>query len=254
MTAPADWPRDPDGVAYPPEPWSLHGVLLLSVFAVPPARLPDAATAQVPPQRTPLTVAGRAVVGAAFIRYLEGGVLRYDELLVALAVRSRRRHRWRPEVSIPLIWVTSEASRVGGRQLWAIPKGRLTVTGSPGPPTAVALAADGRAVAELTAEPGRRVVPTRVRLPLVTAQWDGGRWVVAANRITARPRTLRARWDFAPEGPLGFLTGRAPLGSLALTDADIRFGIRVERGPVSPAAGPTAGGSAGPRGTAPPAG
>ncbi len=54
----------------------------------------------------------------AFVEYAPRGVLPYRELLVALLVLGRR-GVW---YTIPRIWVDSAQSRIGGRELWAIPK------------------------------------------------------------------------------------------------------------------------------------
>ncbi|WP_243226387.1 hypothetical protein [Microbacterium sp. CIAB417] len=67
--------------AYPAEPWYLGGSLDVSVFLVPEHELPAFA---MPQGRRPLMVGRRVVVGVASVRYVPGGVLAYDELLVAL--------------------------------------------------------------------------------------------------------------------------------------------------------------------------
>jgi hypothetical protein len=60
----------------------------------------------------PLTV-------AAFLRYKQGPVGAYDELLAMPNVLLRRR---RPSLHVPFIAVDSEASIAGGRANWALPK------------------------------------------------------------------------------------------------------------------------------------
>ena len=67
------------------------------------------------PRGTPHRPAG--LYGAAFVDYREDGVLSYQELLVARAVRDGAV----PRVSITDIWVNSPTSRDGGRSLWAMP-------------------------------------------------------------------------------------------------------------------------------------
>ena len=54
----------------------------------------------------------------AFAHYVAGGVLQYEELLLAVAVHRGAQVR----CSIPRIWVTSESAQHGGRELWGIPK------------------------------------------------------------------------------------------------------------------------------------
>ena len=207
---------------YPPEPWHLGGHLLISAFRVPPAELPDGFLDAVPNGHRPAITGGRATVLAAFAHYRPGGVLAYEELLVAVAVLAGRALR----STIPLIWVTSEASLRGGRELWGIPK-QLAAIERAGGRTAAAI--DGREFAALQARVGRRLWPGSPGVPVETAQRLDGRRVIARNTVFAAVRALDATWDFAADGPLGFLAGRSPLLSLALDDAAIVFGRDVER-------------------------
>lgn len=139
----------------------------------------------------------RALVGVAFARY--EGDLAYRELLVAEA-------RTPPAVTVTQIWVDSEASRAGGRELWGIPKEMATFGSAPG-------------IAALRATAGRGLpVPP---FPLVTVQPDH----LALNFARGRLRPMRAKWEFAADGPLGWLRGRTPVASAALTDARITFGV-----------------------------
>lgn len=213
--------------AYPPGPWHLNGELLVSVLRVPLARVPGLDRA-VPPRHRPVLLGGDVLVGLALARYVPGGTLAYDELLTAVLTRPRGSPA--PRVTVPQIWVTSAASAAGGRALWGIPKDactvrrqRTTVGGR------VALhadvTADGLPVATLRALVGRTVLPGLPPLPVVTAQRrDDGSGVVTGNRARAAVRTLRARWDLDPDGPLGHLAGSRPLLSVAFTDAALTFG------------------------------
>jgi hypothetical protein len=210
------------GAPYPPEPWHLGGRLLVSTFRVPAAHLPGALLDAVPAGHRPLTVAGALPVTAAFAHYRPGGVLAYEELLVAVGVRCGVALR----STIPLIWVTSQASLQGGRELWGIPKELADIERGGGRTTA---AVGGREIAALDARVGRRRWPGSPRLAPVTAQRLGGRTVVTRNAVYATIRALAATWRFDEDGPLGFLAGRSPAFSLALDDAAIVFGRRVER-------------------------
>jgi len=80
---------------YPPEPWYLGGSLLVSAFVVPLSDLPDIGDVK------PIRLGRGALVGTAFARYVAGGVLSYDELLVAVPSRLGSR------ITIPQIWVDS---------------------------------------------------------------------------------------------------------------------------------------------------
>lgn len=211
--------------AFPPEPWHLGGFLLVSTFHVEPARVPGLAEA-LPDGHRPVLVGGRAVVGVASVTYTPGSVLAYDELLVAVLTRTRGALR----ATITQIWVTSAASAAGGRTLWGIPKHLATVTHDDG--TQVRLP-DGAPIVRLDARPRRRLAPA-LTFPLPTAQralpGATAGTITSHSRVTADVRLLRAHWKVAATGPLGWLAGRRPLLSLALTDAAITFGRRVTRG------------------------
>jgi hypothetical protein len=211
---------------YPPEPWYLGGHLLVSAFRVPVAELPAPVLEAVPHDHAPLVVAGHVTLGAAFVHYLPGGALRYEELLLALPVRKGLAIRQ----SIPHIWVDSPASMRGGRELWGIPKALGTFTREvDGRAVRTAMQDDGTEVAALDARVGPRLLPGSPPVPLATAQLLAGRRFVSRNTVFARVHALRTQWRFAPDGPLGFLAGRTPLLSLALRDAAVVFGTRVER-------------------------
>ena len=205
-------------MTYPPEPWHLGGSLLVSLFRVPVAALPASSD--------PLVLRGHAVVGVAFARYEPGGVLSYDELLVATPTL----HRGRPRVTIPQIWVDSTQSLEGGRALWGIPK-EIAAFGRAGTADAASVSAstDAGPVASLRSRAGRAVVPGMRQLALPIVQRDGGGAIVSHNRVIGRVRSLRTRWSFAAGGPLGYLHGRRPFASVAVTDATIVFGMDVRR-------------------------
>jgi len=222
---------DDDVVAYPPGPWHVRSELLVSVLRVPVDRLaglPDA----LPTGFAEVPVGGSAFVGLAAIRYLPGGVLTYDELLVAVLSTDDRSLR----VTIPQIWVTSAASRAGGRELWGIPKGlarvtRSTVPGSRPGSTSVRTEVrtpDGDPVARVTSRLGGRLLPVPVVLPLSTAQRRvDGSTVVAHNAVRGTLRRLAVRWDLPEAGPLGHLHGIRPVASVAVVDAAVVFGRTV---------------------------
>lgn len=209
-----------DSTPYPPEPWFLGGSLLVSVFLVPVADLPPAFAT------LPMIRLGRhAVVGTAFAHYAPGGVLAYDELLVATPVISRGRAR----LTIPQIWVDSPASLAGGRALWGIPKRLATFESTRTADAASVTANTAGPVAALSARLGRAILPGSPQLPLPIEQRSAGRRIVSHNKAIGRVTAMRARWRFDQEGPLGYLHGRRPLVSFAVRDAAIVFGLRVER-------------------------
>lgn len=198
-------------MSYPPEPWHLRGQMYVSVWTVSRATLPplpDTLAAEV----RPLTVAGRGLVGTAWVDYGPGGVLRYRELLSAVLVR----RAGRPLVSIVDIWVDSPASRDGGRELWGIPKelAELDVTEAHA-------RAGGIAEAHLAA--GRRL-PGRWPTRFSVIQELAGRAKISPVRSRAAIRLAKATWQVVPDGPLAYLAGRRPLLTLALQDFDMVFG------------------------------
>ncbi|GAB3605651.1 acetoacetate decarboxylase family protein [Conyzicola nivalis] len=205
-------------VSYPPEPWFLGGSLCVSVFLVPIADLPFATL--------PMIRLGRhAIVGAAFANYAPGGVLAYDELLVATPVVVRGRAR----ITIPQIWVDSAESLAGGRALWGIPKHLATFDSTRTTDAATVSARTIGPIAALSARFGRALLPGSPRLPLPIEQRRAGRRIVSHNWAAGRLTALHARWTFDPDGPLGYLHGRRPVANFAVRDAAIVFGQRVER-------------------------
>ena len=202
-------------MTYPPEPWYLGGSLLASAFLVDGAWFRNA----VPAGRHPLRFGSKVVVGVASASYVAGGVLAYEELLVALPTWGRGGLR----LTIPQIWVDSPASREGGRTLWGIPK-----------ELAVFERSDTRASMNSTemvieSRVGRALLPGMRQLPLpILQQVDGGS-ILSRNRVIGRIRRLRAHWSFASDGPLDYLAGHRPFVSFAVSDASIIFGMDVER-------------------------
>jgi hypothetical protein len=202
-------------MTYPPQPWHLRGQLYLSIWAVPRSALP---TLPVEPDARPLLLAGRALVGAAFVRYEPGGVLQYRELLAAVLVRQRRPRR--PRVSIMDIWVDSVASRDGGRELWGIPKDLADLVVDAGPHRA---AVDGAEIAAARFTRGARL-PGRWPVPMAVSQRLAGAVVTTKVRGTAALRLGRAAWTAAAGGPLRYLSGRRPLLTMTIADFRLRFG------------------------------
>ncbi len=198
---------------YPPEPWQLHGTMIASTFHVPSAQVPIVA----PPGWSPVRLARRCVVTAAWVDYTPPGVLTYRELMVTLLVRRGRA----VAPTILSIWVDSAASREGGRALWAIPKeqatfdfsgSHLAVTALDGAPLAVSRACR------------RHGLPGVLPLRFSVVQERGGVSVVTPVRVRGRLATSRVTWDAPPGGPLGWLAGRRPVASVQLSGFSMSFG------------------------------
>jgi hypothetical protein len=215
-----------DLTAYPPEPWYLGGTMEVSAFRVLLADVPPAVLSQIPPGRPVVRGATHAIVGVAFARYAPGGVLHYNELLVATPTVGRAGLRF----SIPQIWVDSAASMTGGRVLWGIPKelGQFDRRVS-GDLVNVEMTAEDRPVAAVRARYGRRVLPGMRQVSLPIEQRVSGGTVLSHNRVIGKITTLRTVWTFDPLGPLGYLAGRSPFASFGLRDASIVFGMDVRR-------------------------
>ncbi|WP_411104257.1 acetoacetate decarboxylase family protein [Streptomyces sp. cmx-4-9] len=206
---------------YPPEPWHLAGQMLLSLWAVPRKDLPP-----LPTGVRPLAVAGRALMGAAWVRYEGDSVLRYNEVLCAVLVRDGLR----PRVSITDIWVDSPPSMAGGRELWGIPKELAAFDFEPGAGRDGGVRARARTGAgELCAAsfrlggrlPGRWPVTYRV------AQELEGRLVTSPVRSRSAVGPARAAWQVPPGSPMRVPADRPPLFSLALSDFRLTFGTRA---------------------------
>jgi len=192
-------------VNYPPQPWHLVADAHLSLWRV-PAKEIDADA---------LAVAGHTTVFTAWVSYREPGQLSYHELLAAVPVRGKR-----TSCTITQIWVDSEVSLQGGRELWAIPKDLAALAFTDR--TFTAATEDGWiATAAFARRPGLPltlpakfdVVQDRDSTPLRTP--------VAAK---IRPRPAAADWTINPTGPLGYLAGRRPLSSFQLPASQLEFG------------------------------
>jgi len=222
IVSPPEWITGRDGVAYPPEPWHLFADFGISLFLVPIAALPAEVALHAPAGARMLRLGRRAIVGVAAVRYGEGGVLSYDELLVAVPVW----HSGGLRVSISQIWVDSAASRAGGRELWGIPKHLMTTQrrSHGGRLDATFTDAEGTRLASVLASSTWRV-PGRWPLPLPTAQRlpeVGLDDHVSRNSMRAGIHAIRADWRFG--GPLAWLRSAKPVLSIGLSRADITFG------------------------------
>ncbi|ASD21324.1 hypothetical protein B7495_03790 [Cryobacterium sp. LW097] len=66
-------------------------------------------------------------------------------------------------------------------------------------------------------------------LTLPVMQDLDGRVTLSHNRVIGRMAGLRAAWHFPENGPLGYLSGRRPVLTIAVHDAAIIFGMDVRR-------------------------
>lgn len=98
---------------YPAAPWHTHGHAYVQPFLV------DAKTLALPAGFRPVTVAGRCVGVLAFVEYVAPSPLVYAELawMPCLVSASGARGYY-----VANMYVDSEASLAGGREIWALPK------------------------------------------------------------------------------------------------------------------------------------
>ena len=201
-------------MTYPPAPWDMHGQLWLSLFRVRAGDHPERPA---------------GVYGVALVAYEPPSPLTYSELLVARPVREAGGRR----VHITDIWVDSEDSLHGGRDLWAIPKDlatfHRTTTGGRLQRTAWSVAVDGVPTVSARFTDISRNAP---RAPFRGSTWqvrredhpEAGAEVVAPLRGSARSLPARGHLRFDPDGPLGWLAGKRSLGSFRMTDFAMSFG------------------------------
>ncbi|EFQ83846.1 hypothetical protein HMPREF0063_10562 [Aeromicrobium marinum DSM 15272] len=196
-------------VTYPAEPWHLVGTNAVGVFLLPTGVAPPPHS----PRTKPLRVFGRCIVGVAFFRYEEPSPLTYGEIMSTVLVRDG----WRLRVSITHIWVDSPASMAGGRELWAIPKDLAPFEIDP------ERRWTSPEIASLDVDRVRRA-PFAVPVAFTIGQDRDGELLVTPVSGRARLALHRGTWSFRTDGPLGFLAGRRPLVSLAMSPFRLRFG------------------------------
>lgn len=164
-------------------------------------------------------------MATARVHYREGSVLPYDELLAALPVRRGRRVL----PTITHIWVDSETSRQGGRQLWAIPKEIAAFTPADTARTAAehtltATAAENGTLASTRV--GRRRGPALTLHRRFTLLQDrDGDPVTVPVTWRGRVRTARSWWNVPHSSPLApLLEQHRPLLTLVIDDLHMTVG------------------------------
>jgi len=167
------------------------------------------------------------VYGVALVDYQDPSPLTYRELLVGRVVKEPV-----PGVTITDIWVDSPASVRGGREIWAIPKelASFDSTGTRrGPVTTTAWQTRDEAgpIASARFHDVSRFAP---RTPFSGTTWQPGIAETGFEdrssplRGSARALACRGSWEFAVDGPLGWLHGRGTLASFRMVD----FSMEVE--------------------------
>lgn len=105
-------------IPYPEPPWHMHGFSVLCPFAV------RAADVEVPRPLDVVRAAGRCLGLIAYVEYREPSPLVYSELIwMPTFVRFRAESGKKTTGQfVARIYVDSEVSMTGGRELWALPK------------------------------------------------------------------------------------------------------------------------------------
>ena len=211
-TAPATAPREVQ--AYPPPPWWLAGNAHAHLLVVREARLPE-----VPDGVQPIVFGGYGFVVAGWVDYREGIVEPYRELLAAVV------GRWRGRVTATVthMWVDSDISRRGGRELWGYPKEMADFEVAIDP-EGTARASDGHG--EIASGDFRAwlSLPWRTRARGGTVQPVGGRATAIPAVTSLRPALGTGAFRVAPDGPLGWLAGARRIASFGAADFRTDFG------------------------------
>jgi hypothetical protein len=202
---------------YPPAPWRLHGHAHFHVLAVRSERLPPT-----PDGFEPLVLGGRGLVVVGWVDYLGGSVLRYGELLAAVA------GRWSGGLTVTVthMWVDSPASRAGGRELWGYPK-ELAAFELAIDPSGTARARDAASGDELARGSFQALVtsPRTIGATGGTVQPLHGRLVAVRALFRSRPSVGRGSFTAPPGSPLAFVQGARKLISVGMRDFDFTFGV-----------------------------
>ena len=200
--------------AYPPAPWELRGNAHLHMLVIRASRLPA-----VPDDFKPIVFGGYGFVVAGWVDYREGSVLGYRELLAAVVGR----WRGRPTATVTHMWVDSDVSRRGGRDLWGYPK-EMAEFDVAIDPEGSASARDERGEIASGDFKAWLASPWRTRAKGGTVQPLGGETVAIDAVTTLRPMLGSGEFRPAPDGPLAWLAGAKRLASFGMRDFSTKFG------------------------------
>jgi hypothetical protein len=204
-----------DGAPYPPAPWQLHGQAHGHLLLVPRDALPAT-----PEGFRPLVVAGHGLVVAGWVDYQGGSILRYRELFAAVAGFAGRRLTG----TVTHMWVDSDASRRGGRELWGYPKELAEFELDISPAGSATARAGDQELARGTYR-ARVTLPTALGARTGTVQPLGGRLVGVRMRVSGRPSLGDGGFTAGAGSPLEFLSGARRVASFGVADFEARFGI-----------------------------
>jgi acetoacetate decarboxylase len=200
---------------YPAPPWRLRGQAILRLQGL------DADLAPMPAGLSPLCIfSGRTLGGLYIASYGEGSSLYYNELIVfsALARSGARIGAW-----ISDIYVDSERSAAGGREIWGLPKQLAHFRNHcEAGVRAVSVSDDkGSVLCEILVQPTGR----RIKLPVLAPAWSakGGSMLWFFAKGTAAVSRTRGEIRVPPTSALagrGIKSGRM----LLLDKMDVLIG------------------------------
>jgi hypothetical protein len=200
---------------YPPPPWRLNASAYISIWRLPMDRLASTLS----PAVRPVRVGRKLLIAAGFVFYERGSDLEYNELFLGILTRNAGRIG----ITIPLIWVDSPISQRAGRELWSIPKqlARFEASSSNGPFRAAT--ADQR-LGQVRFE-RRAALPFRIPITIaILQQVDVAKVHRTAMTASTSIELGTAEWTIPEGSPLRPLAAFAPLLSMRLRNARIRFG------------------------------
>ncbi|HLI33223.1 MAG TPA: acetoacetate decarboxylase family protein [Solirubrobacteraceae bacterium] len=201
---------------YPPAPWELFGQAQVHLLALPAARLQ-----RVPDGFAPLLLGGSALVAAGFIDYQRSSMVRYGELFAAVV--GRIEGTGRVTSTVTHMWVDSDVSRRGGRELWGYPKELASLRLAIDPGGSASAADTAGQIASAQMRP-LLVSPLRISFNGGTAQPLHGALRPVRARMRGRPVIGAGSFAADRDGPLGFLTDARHIIAFGLRDFHFTFG------------------------------
>lgn len=193
-------------MAFPSPPWRLQGQAWLSLF------------------RASEPGGDRATYLAGFAQYDDFGTLGFSQLLVARLAPGRI-----PRLTVLAGWTDSPAAAEGALALWGVPHDPGSLTHDQGGLGLVDRAGwtvrSGEVELAQASFADTSGLAPRVPFRAVTVQEheDG---TSAECGVSGRARSLPclAHWEFADDGPLGWLAGQQPFVSLRARDVHLTLG------------------------------
>lgn len=199
---------------YPPPPWHLNASAYISIWRLPVERFAGSAGSAI----RPIRLGRKMLLAAGFVFYERGSSLEYNELFLGVLTRAVGQIG----ITIPLIWVDSPISQRAGRELWSIPKqlAEFERASSAGPFRAAR--AEGT-IAQARFKP-RATLPFRLPIRIAILQETGAKVQHTTMSASASIELGTAEWTIPDESPVRLLAASAPVLSMRLRNARIRFG------------------------------